>query len=183
MFVTRYDTLAALLLVVWSSGSPAEQPRTEDGQKFLGKFVGEWEVARTFYPAPGVTPIRQKGQCRQKLIHDGRFLQSDFTFGSGETTTTGKGLTGFDAESGKFTSVWTSSRSTKMYVQQSKDPFDGKQIVLCGRLLNEDKQTKTSRTVTRLEDNGRKIVHRLYITAEGAKERLVMELVLTRKRK
>ena len=38
-----------------------------------------------------------------------------------------------------------------------------------------------SRTVTRLEDDGRKIVHRQYAIDADSKERLVMELILTRK--
>ena len=37
--------------------------------------------------------------------------------------------------------------------------------------------------MTRLEDDGRRIVHRQYTVGEGGKERVVMELVLTRKEK
>ena len=37
--------------------------------------------------------------------------------------------------------------------------------------------------MTRLEDDGRKIVHRQYNLSGDGKERLVMELVLTRKAK
>jgi hypothetical protein len=39
------------------------------------------------------------------------------------------------------------------------------------------------RTVTRLEDDGRRIVHRQYTAGEGGRERLVMELILTKKDK
>jgi hypothetical protein len=35
--------------------------------------------------------------------------------------------------------------------------------------------------VTRLEDDGRKIVHRQYALSPDGKERLMMELVMTRK--
>src|SRR5262245_64783493 len=60
-------------------------------QKFLAKFVGDWDVVKTFYPRSGGAPSRQREECRQTMIHDGRFLQSDFTFRRGEVQTTGKG--------------------------------------------------------------------------------------------
>jgi hypothetical protein len=118
------------------------------------------------------------------MIHEGRFLKSDFVFHHNGTTTTGLGVIGFEAEPGRFTSVWTDSRSTRMSLRQSQDPFDGKEIVLYGRSLNEDgKGLRRSRTVTRLEEEGHKIVHRAYVTSADGKEQLFMELLMTRKEK
>jgi hypothetical protein len=162
-----------------SSYEPRSAPGA--GQKFLAKFVGEWDVVKTFHPRTG-KPARSEGSCVQTMIHEGRFLRSEFTFGTGDAKTTGLGLTGFDAGPGLFTSVWTDSRSTRMSLRRSKDRFDGKQIVLFSKSLDDaGKEARTSRTVTRLEDDGRKIVHRQYTPGAGDKERLVMELVLTRK--
>jgi hypothetical protein len=164
-----------------SKYEPRSQPG--EGQKFLHKFVGDWDVAKTFHPKSG-EPFRQTGQCRQTMIHGGRFLQSDFTFGHSDEKTTGTGLIGFDPASGLFTSVWIDSRSTRMSFRQGQEKFDGKQIVLHSRSLGGDgKQGRVSRTVTRLEDNGRRIVHRQYTAGEDGKERLVMELILTKKDK
>jgi hypothetical protein len=116
------------------------------------------------------------------MIHGGRFLQSDFTFGHGEEKTTGTGLVGFDPASGLFTSMWIDSRSTRISFRQGQEKFDGKQIVLHSRSLQGDgKKGRLSRTLTRLEDEGRHIVHRQYTAGEGGKERLVMELILTKK--
>jgi len=162
-----------------SSFEPRSKPGT--GQKFLEKFVGEWDVAKTFHPRSG-DPVRVTGTCRQTMVHDGRFLNSEFVFDQKGTKTTGLGIVGFESETGRFTSVWTDARSTRMSFRQSKDPFNGEEIVLFGRSLGTDnKNASTSRTTTRLEDDSRKIVHRQHtIDAEG-KERLVMELVMTRK--
>jgi hypothetical protein len=187
---------AAIVLGLCLLAGGAEPPQKKDdpqnkfeprsapgaGQKFLEKFVGNWEVVKTFYPRNG-DPVRVTGQCRQTMIHEGRFLQSDFVFGEGENKTTGLGVIGFDAESGKFTSVWTDSRSTRMSLRHSQDPFKGDEIVLYSASLDDDKkkETRRSRTVTRLEDEGRKIVHRQYAMEPENKERLVMELVLKRK--
>src|SRR5262249_39997173 len=127
-------------------------------------------------------PLRIKGECRQTMIHDGRFLQSEFVFGRDGTKTTGLGLIGFEANSGTFTSVWTDSRSTRMSMRQSQDKFNGEEIVLYSGSLNADgKDARRTRTVTRLEEGGRKIVHRQYFIAPDGKERLFMELLMTRK--
>src|SRR5262245_51655184 len=58
-----------------------------EGQKFLQKFVGDWNVQKAFYPRGGGEPSRATGECKQTMIHDGRFLQSDFVFGSGSART------------------------------------------------------------------------------------------------
>ena len=162
-----------------SSYEPRSQPGA--GQKFLQQFAGDWDVVKTFYPRSG-DPVTVQGQCRQTMIHDGRFLQSEFVFGQDDKKITGLGIIGFEPDSGKFTSVWTDSRSTRMSFRQSEDEFNGQEIVLHSRSLNPDaKDGRHSRTVTHLEDDGRKIVHRQYTTGQDGKERLVMELVLTRK--
>jgi hypothetical protein len=159
------------------------EPRSRPGagQKFLEKFVGDWEVAKAFYPRAGA-PARTKGECRQRMIHGGRFLQSEFVFGQGPTRTTGTGLIGFEADLGTFTSVWVDSRATRMSLRQSQGRFNGEEIVLFSRTLGDGgKEARRSRTVTRLEDGGRKIVHRQYAVERDGKERLMMELLLTRK--
>jgi hypothetical protein len=161
----------------------AYEPRSASGagQKFLEKFVGEWDVAKTFYPRSG-EPVRQSGTCRQTMIHDGRFLRSEFTFGDQSAKTTGTGIIGFESESGKFTSIWTDSRSTRMSFRQSEDKFNGEEIVLHGKQLAETGQpARPSRTVTRLEDEGKTILHRQYTSGGDGKERLVMELRMRRK--
>ena len=82
------------------------EPRSAPGagQKFLQRFVGDWEVVKIFHPRNGEA-VKVNGECKQTMIHEGRFLQSEFAFKSGDNKTTGLGLIGFEAESGKFTSV------------------------------------------------------------------------------
>jgi hypothetical protein len=121
------------------------------------------------------------GVCRQTMFHEGRFLKSEFTISQGDTKTTGMGIIGFEAATGTFTSIWTDSRATRISLRQSKDKFDGKQIVLFSRSLGEGTDGRSSRTVTQLEGNGRKIVHRQFTIGDGGTERLMMELVMTRK--
>ena len=117
------------------------------------------------------------------MIHDGRFLQSEFTFEQGGRKTTGLGIIGFEPESGVFTSFWTDSRQTRMSVRQSRDRFDGKQIIiLYSRSLEPDgKESRRSKTVSQLEDGDRKLTHRQYALGADGQERLFMELTMTRR--
>jgi hypothetical protein len=187
-----YVRVAFVLLAAAALGAAQEPPPKKDpqsaieprsapgkGQKFLERFAGEWEVVKTFHPRQG-EPSTSKGTCRQTMVHDGRFLQSEFTFDGPAGKTTGTGTIGYEAETGLFTSTWVDSRSTRMSFRRSKDEFNGTEIVLLSRSL-DDKERRQSRTVTRLEDDGKKIVHRQYSPGPDGKERLVMDLVMTRK--
>jgi hypothetical protein len=196
MHAAKSLTVSALVAASFaaSTGMPAQdkkdaqatfEPRSQPGagQKFLEKLVGNWDVVKSFFPQKG-EPTRQEGECRQSMVQEGRFLQSDFIFRKGDTKTTGTGLIGYESETGLFTSVWIDSRQTKMSLRASKDKFNGDEIVLySGSLQEGDKQLRKSRTVTRLEEDGRKIVHRQYNLSADGKERLVMELVMTRQAK
>jgi len=156
------------------------EPRSKpgEGQAYLAKFVGEWDVEKSFHPRKG-EPVRVTGKCKQTMIHGGRFLQSEFAFTTQTGKTTGLGLIGFEPESGKFTSVWTDSRQTRMSMRQSEDKFNGEEIVLYGKDLG-GKDGRRSKTVTRLESEGGKIVHRQYAVEADVPDRLVMELIMSR---
>ncbi|HEX8114869.1 MAG TPA: DUF1579 family protein [Kofleriaceae bacterium] len=152
------------------------------GQAFLKQFEGEWTVERNFYPPGGGAPNHATGECTQKMMQDGRFLQSDFTFHQDGKTTTGTGISGFDPQTGLFTTFWYDSRSTKFSIRQSRDPFDGKQIVLySASLAATHGQEHQSRTVSHLEDGGRKLIHQQFNQGADGKEHLLMELILVKK--
>jgi hypothetical protein len=187
--VFRVLLVPAAVVLLAAAGQPPDkkdpqgafEPKSKPGagQKFLEKFAGEWDVAKTFHPKAG-EPFKQKGECKQTMTHGGRFLQSEFTFTTADGKSTGTGLIGWEPETGKFTSVWVDSRQTRMSFRQAEEKFDGEQIVLFGKELG-GKEGRRSKTVTRLEDGGKKIVHRQYGVSADGTERLVMELVLTKK--
>jgi hypothetical protein len=152
------------------------------GQKLLAELSGDWTMVKTFFPAKG-DPIVTKGECHQKMIADGRFLQSDFVFydKNGKKDSTGTGISGFDAKTNKFTTVWWDSRQTTFSIRQSDGTFDGKNIVLWA--TNLDPEQPGRRTVARahLEEGGKVLLHRHYAVDAEGKERMVIELRLTRK--
>jgi hypothetical protein len=102
------------------------------GQKLLAQFAGNWDLIKTFFPMNG-KPIVTRGECKQYMIQDGRFLESDFTFvDSAGTKSTGTGISGFDSRTNRFTTVWYDSRQTTMSIRHSDGTFDGKTICLMG---------------------------------------------------
>jgi hypothetical protein len=190
-------SLAALVLASSAAlgQKPPETPKPPDaqsayeprsgpgaGQKFLEKMAGDWDVAKTFYPKSG-DPVKSNGRAHQAMINEGRFLQSDFTFEGPSGKTTGLGIIGFEPESGLFTSVWVDSRSTRISMRRSETPFDGEEIVLFGKSLDEAAAARRprSRTSTHLEDGGRRLIHKQFVPDADGKERLIMELLMTRR--
>lgn len=184
---------SALAALAQDSKPPAPAPRDTQaqfepptgpgvGQAFLKTFEGEWTVERNFYPPGGGAPRKASGEATQKMVQDGRFLQSDFTFHQDGKTSTGTGISGFDPKSGLFTTFWYDSRSTIFSIRQSREPFDGKQIVLYSvSLEGSHGQGHQSRTVSFLEDGGKRLIHRQYNMGPDGKEHVLMELILTKK--
>lgn len=150
------------------------------GQALLAKFEGDWDMVKTFYPAKG-DPIRTLGECKQRMIQDGRFLQSDFTFAEANgKKSTGTGISGFDSKTNKFTTVWFDSKQTTMSIRQSDGTFDGKEIVLYSTSLDPDKPGRKTLARAHLEDDGRVLLHRHYLITDAG-ERMMIEFRLTRK--
>jgi hypothetical protein len=188
---TRYSPVAfafaaCVLAVMAAADEPAKkkfEPRSEPGagQAYLARFAGDWTVTKTFHPREGA-PVVTHGRCRQAMVRDGRFLQSDFTFDAppGGKPTTGQGLIGFEPSTGRFTSVWTDSRQTRMSIRVSDEPFDNARIVLRGVSLDPKAPDPwTSRTVSTLKDGDDVLTHQQF-TIDADSARLIMELVMTR---
>jgi hypothetical protein len=189
-----YRSLAVLLFAVVVALPVAAQDKPKDqeaaydprsssgaGQKFLEKFAGDWTVEKRFQPRTGDAVVT-KGECHQAMIHDGKFLKSDFVFRSETTNVTGTGLVGFEPATGLFTSVWADSHSTRMSIRQSKEPFNGSEIMLSSLpTANGVREARLSKNVTVLTDDGKKIVHKQFAIEADNSERLMFELILTRK--
>ena len=162
-----------------SSDEPRSTPGT--GHKYLEKMAGNWQVTQVFYPRQG-QPVRTSGECRQTMIQDGKFLQSEFVFNRDGGKSTGLGIIGFEPETGRFTSFWVDSRQTRVSARQSRGPFDGREIVLYSVAFDpQSKESRHSKTISHLKDGVRKLIHRQFALGDHDEERLVMELILTRK--
>jgi len=152
------------------------------GQVLLAKFAGDWDLVKTFFPSNGGAPVVTKGECRQVMVQDGHFLQSDFTFFDRDgKKSTGVGISGFDAKTNRFTTVWYDSRQTSMSIRQSDGTFDGKEIVLWATSLDPDRPGRRTVARAHLEDNGNVLLHRHFLIDDAGKEKMMIELRMTRK--
>lgn len=174
--------LFASVAVAQQTHNQYEPPNTPGaGQKLLAQFAGNWDVVKTFFPRAG-KPIVSKGECKQYMIQDGKFLESDFTFFNADGTKgTGTGISGFDSKTNRFTTVWFDSRQTTMSIRQSDGTFDGKNIVLWATALDPDDPGRKTVARAHLEDDGRVLVHRHFFIDDKGNERMMIELRMTRK--
>jgi hypothetical protein len=123
-----------------------------------------------------------KGTCKQAMIQDGKFLQSDFIFfDSDGTKSTGTGISGFDSKTNRFTTVWYDSRQTTMSIRQSDGTFDGQNIVLWATPLDPDRPGRKTVARAHLEEDGRVLLHRHFAIDDKGDERMIIELRMTRK--
>jgi len=151
------------------------------GQQLLAQFVGDWDVVKTFFPMNG-KPNVTKGMCKQYMIQDSKFLQSDFVFFNTDgTKSTGTGISGFDPKTNRFTTVWYDSRQTAMSIRQSDGTFDGKNIVLWATPLDTEHPGRKTVARAHLEEDGRVLIHRHFMIDDKGAERMMIELRMTRK--
>lgn len=174
--------LVATAALAQQSQNQYEPPTaTGAGQRLLAEFTGDWEVVKTFFPKNG-KPIVSKGACKQYMVQNGNFLQSDFTFFNPDgTTSTGTGISGFDSKSNRFTTVWYDSRQTTMSIRQSDGTFDGKNIVLWSTPLEAERPGRKTVTRTHLEESGRLLLYRHFLIDDKGDERMIFEMRMTRK--
>jgi Protein of unknown function (DUF1579) len=184
----RAITICIIAVLVTAATAVAQQTHNQyeptsgpgAGQKLLAKFAGDWSVVDTFYPPQG-KPRVTKASCKQYMVKDGKFLESDFTFfNANGTKSTGTGISGFDPRTNRFTTVWFDSRRTEMSIRQSDGTFNGKDIVLWATSLDNDNPGRKTVARAHLEDNGRVLVYRHYFVSSGGKERMMFQMLMTR---
>ena len=172
-------TTAAVAQQTHNQYEPPNAPGA--GQKLLAQFVGDWDLVKTFLPTTA-KPIITKGTCKQYMIQDGKFLQSDFTFFNADgTKSTGTGISGFDSKTNRFTTVWYDSRQTTMSIRRSDGTFDGKNIVLWATALDTERPGRKTVARAHLEEGGRVLVHTHFLVDDKGTEQAMIEFRLTRK--
>jgi hypothetical protein len=125
--------LTALIL-----GAPAFAAHDEKDQKGMEQFmkyttpgeqhavlkdlVGNWKLTTKFWMEANAKPEESKGSQTNRLIMDGRFLQTEHVGKAMGKTFKGMGLLGYDKIKEEYQSVWVDSMSTS--VMTSKGSFD-----------------------------------------------------------
>jgi len=187
--MTKWIIATFLIVSACAAITPAQESHNQyepanaagAGQKLLAQFAGDWDLVKTFFPMNG-KPIVTKGTCKQYMIQNGKFLQSDFTFFNADgSKSTGTGISGFDSKTNQFTTVWYDSQRTTMSIRQSDGTFDGKNIVLWATPLDSEQNGRKTVARAHLEEDGRVLLHRHFLVDDKGEERMMIELRLTRK--
>jgi hypothetical protein len=97
------------------------------------------------------------------------------------TKSTGTGISSFDSKTNRFTTVWYDSRQTTMSIRQSDGTFDGKNIVLWDTTPTPDHPGRKTVARAHLEEDGGVLVHRHFLIDDKGRERMIIELRMTRK--
>lgn len=77
-------------------------------------LVGNWKVQSKFWMEKNAKPEESKGTQTNKLVMDGRFLQSEHKGTSMGKPFTGMGLLGYDNVRGEYQSIWIDNMSTSI---------------------------------------------------------------------
>lgn len=106
------------------------QPGPE--HKMLAKYEGTFDMEINYYTAPGQTPMKMTGTATNKMILDGRFLESTGEGDMGGFTMKSLTIVGFDRRHGVFTSTGFDNTGTYSVSAQGEYDPDTKTITMSG---------------------------------------------------
>jgi len=160
----------------------AAEPGPE--HEMLGQLAGEWDLVLRAWPEPGADPFEGTGRATNRMLLEGRFLESAASADFMGEPTGFVSLFGFDRRSGLFTVVQLDTEGTYWVTGAGPAEPDGR-IVMSGR--DEDPllgHTQIYDFVLRVESADRYLVEVMFRdemhTRGGAPFRAV-QLVATRR--
>lgn len=100
----------------------------------LKALVGEWDVAMSISPAPGMEPLHTTGKVTKTMVLGGRFLHENLELADPmrDVQSHGVGYLGFDNVTGKYSGVWMSDSQTAMILYTGDANADGKSFTFTG---------------------------------------------------
>jgi hypothetical protein len=101
--------------------------------KALDALVGEWNAEAKFWMTPDAPPSECKGTATVRSIHDGRFVQEEFSGDFMGQPFKGLGITGYDNMKKKYVSTWTDNMSTAIMTTEGTADSSGKKFTFHGK--------------------------------------------------
>ena len=152
-----------------------------DIHKMLASDVGEWNTETTSWMEPGGTPAKSTGTCTNKMLLDGRFLESHHVSTMMGMPFEGWGTVGYDNAKKVFVSSWIDNFGTGlMYMEGTWDDAQ-KAIVSKGKFPDpESGKDMEMKEVYKIIDNNSRVME-MYMTGPDGKDFKVMESKYTRK--
>lgn len=153
------------------------------GHELLKKYVGDWDVEVSTWPAPGAPAQKSKGTSKNQLILDGRYVKCDFAGMMGGMNFTGFEVIGYDLFKKMYTTFWIDSMSTSFLTTSGTLDMAGKVLTETGSSpdpMTDGKTIQKFKNVTTFMADG-KYKFEMFMVMPDGKESKGMELVFTRK--
>jgi hypothetical protein len=148
--------------------------------KRLASMAGSWDTKTKSWIEPNKPPMETTGTCDQKMVLDGRFLQSECSGEMMGSQFSGIGVTGYDNHTKKYVTAWMDSMDTGIFYFEGTESPDGKVITQKGRYDDPLEGPMKMRAVTKIMDENTEVFE-MYGTNKNGKERKMMEITYTRK--
>lgn len=103
-------------------------------QAHLKKLEGTFTTVNTMWPEPGAEPVVSKGTATNRMILDGRYLESEYEGEFDGQPFSGRGLTGYNNMTGKYGNIWVDSMSTGLTVAEGHCSNDGSVFTYSGEM-------------------------------------------------
>jgi hypothetical protein len=155
-------------------GTPGEP------HKLFAKLEGSWTTKSRGWMEPDKPPMESRGECEQKLILDGHYLQQIYTGDMMGAPFAGINLLGYNNHTKKYESIWIDSMNTAIYFFEGAASKDGKTITQKCSYDDPARGPCVWRSVTKIKDDNTQEFE-MYLTPKGGKEEKMMEMTVSRK--
>ncbi len=157
------------------AGTPGKEHRV------LNALIGNFDVAATFWPAPGAPAMESKATSRYRWALGKRFVRQDYRGEYAGMQFQGLGYIGYDNLKKVYTSLWMDSMSTSSMLSEGKANDAGNVITWHGTHIDPvTNQEKKSRYLIKIESKDRHVGEMYDIQKDGTEFKM-MKLVYTRK--
>lgn len=152
-----------------------------DVHKMLATDAGEWKTETTSWMSPGTEPVKSSGVCINKMIMDGRYLESSYKGDMMGMPFEGKGITGYDNAKKIIVSTWIDNFGTGVTYMEGNWDAATKSTISKGKFVDpESGKDMEMKEVYKIIDDKSRIME-MYMTMPDGKEFKTMEIKYTRK--
>ena len=154
-----------------------------EGHKYLGQFVGKWDVVLRAWMDPSKPPQESKGTCDARWILDGRFVYAEMSSQIMGMPYKGVELWGYDNYKKRYVVSHVDNMGTAISTGEGKLDLSKQVLTAFGKMDDPtmDERDKPVKYVTRLI-NKDKYVFEIYDEVGSPNEFKILELTYTRSR-
>jgi uncharacterized protein DUF1579 len=147
--------------------------------KLLTSQAGSWTTKTKSWMEPDKPPMESTGNCEDKVLLGGRFLQQECTGELMGQPYTGIGTHGYDNLTKKYLTTWMDSMGTAIFFMDGTASADGKTITLYGSHRDPMGGIMTHRAVWKFIDQNTQTFE-MYGREKDGNEMKMMEITYTR---